>query len=108
MTRMNISRHFSTRLNLINARAFLTCFRDAIRVTRIENWVPRIKKIMKRNIYEILLEIFRLPTKGGHGSGVPESTLAGFCVFLSDPGTDRSQKFVTTRIQRVGLGGRFQ
>jgi len=44
MTRMNISRHFSTRLNLINARAFLTCFRDAIRVTRIENWVPRIKK----------------------------------------------------------------
>jgi len=24
------------------------------------------------------------PTRGGHGSGVPESTLAGFCVFLSD------------------------
>jgi len=23
--------------------------------------------------------------KGGHGSGVPEWTPAGFCVFLSDP-----------------------
>jgi len=24
-------------------------------------------------------------SRGGTGSGVPESTLAGFCVFLSDP-----------------------
>jgi len=23
--------------------------------------------------------------RSGHGSGVPESTAAGFCVFLSDP-----------------------
>jgi len=28
------------------------------------------------------------PTRGGTGSGVPESTPEGFCVFLSDPNPD--------------------
>jgi len=30
-------------------------------------------------------------SRGGHGSGVPEPTPAGFCVFLSDP--DPESKF---------------
>jgi len=30
--------------------------------------------------------------RGGTGSGVPESTSAGFCVFLSDPDTDLESK----------------
>jgi len=33
-------------------------------------------------------------SRGAHGSGVPESTPAGFCDFLSDPEPGRSQNFV--------------
>jgi len=29
---------------------------------------------------------------GGHGSGVPESTPEGFCIFLSDPDPDPESK----------------
>jgi len=32
--------------------------------------------------------VLYLSGRGGHGSGVPESTPAGFCVFLSDPETE--------------------
>jgi len=35
--------------------------------------------------------------RGGTGSGVQESTPAGFCVFVSDPDRTRSQKFGKNR-----------
>jgi len=33
----------------------------------------------------VLQQLQHIQTGGGTGSGVPESTPAGFCVFLSDP-----------------------
>jgi len=35
----------------------------------------------------------RLYTRGGTGSGLPELTPAGFCVFLSDPDPGPESKF---------------
>jgi len=37
--------------------------------------------------------------RGGNGTGGPESTPEGFCVFLSDPDPARSQKFEKKRTQ---------
>ena len=40
----------------------------------------------------------RAMNRGGTGFGVPESTPAGFCIFLSEPDPEyRSQKFVKKR-----------
>jgi len=36
--------------------------------------------------------VLYIHNKGGSGSGVPESTPVGFCVFLSDPDPDPESK----------------
>jgi len=35
--------------------------------------------------------------RGGHGSGEPESTAEGFCVFLSDPDLKPESKFLISQ-----------
>ena len=43
-----------------------------------------LSHVLATNVAEYI-RIIDTDTRGGTGSGVPESTPAGFCVFLSDP-----------------------
>jgi len=66
----------------------------------IQSWSVLISDIY--HIYLIWLVVlkrpgfqsqkYRMPTRGGTESGVPESTPAGFCVFLWDPDPDLESK----------------
>jgi len=48
------------------------------------------EKVTKKRTRECqgLATLYNIDDRGGTGSGLPESTPEGFCVFLSDPDPD--------------------
>jgi len=44
-----------------------------------------------------------LSIRGGTGSGLPESTQAGFCVFLSEPDPDPESKICEKNVPGSGV-----
>jgi len=73
----------------------------------IKKVFPRLEKKNICNYAKKLLKIELDDSRGGRGSGVPESTLTGFCVFLSDLDPDPESKFCEKTDPDLGVTLQF-